>query len=94
VYILQPVQDGAVLCDSVALFPQGSQLALQLLQLANASGDLLEVLVQYFVDLLAVVTRCVLETGERPNLVERHVERAAMADEREALSRCSSPYTR
>ena len=64
---------------------QCPQLHLQEPQLTDARDDMTDVLVQKRIDLAALGLRRILETQQHPDLVERHVERTAMANEAEAF---------
>ena len=60
-------------------------MALQSPQLADAVGDVPDVLVEQCVDLAAVLRGRVAHPKQHPDLGQRHVEVAAMADERQPL---------
>lgn len=45
-----------------------------------------DMLVEQSIDLPAVLVRRVLEPQEHPNLVERHVERTAVTNERQSIN--------
>ncbi len=68
-----------------ALFAQHLQLLLQLAQLADASGDMADVLVEQRVDLAALGLRLVLEAQQHADLVQRQVQRPAMPHEGQPL---------
>ena len=80
------IQDAAV--SGVLRFPAQLSQTLELLfqrpQFPNTFGDMPDVLVQQRIDLATVLGRRILEVQKNPDLVERHVQTAAMPDERQA----------
>ena len=80
------IQDAAV--PGVLRFPAQISQTLELLfqrpQFPNTFGDMPDVLVQQRIDLATVLGRRILEVQKNPDLVERHVQTAAMPDERQA----------
>ena len=73
-----------VLCGTAGV-AQFAQLFLQRAQLANAVGHVADMLIEQRVHFGAVFTGRVFEMQQDANLVERHVESAAMADKAQAL---------
>ena len=80
------IQHAAV--SGVLRFPAQLSQTLELLfqrpQFPNTFGDMPDVLVQQRIDLATVLGRRILEVQKNPDLVERHVQAAAMPDERQA----------
>lgn len=74
--MLGVLRDGAVLA-------QDRELLRQLLQIPDARGHLFDMGVEQAVDFLARCCRGVLAPQEHTDLAQRHVERAAVADEAE-----------
>ena len=62
-------------------FAQALEVPFQLAQFADAAGDVADVLVEQFIYAPAVFRRRILEAQQQANLVERHVQAAAVADE-------------
>lgn len=83
----QFIQDAAVLrvTNARALLAKCLELPRQLAQFADAGGDMADVLVKQRVHLPALHLRIVLEAQQHPDLIQSHVERPAVADERQAL---------
>jgi len=71
--------------DACALPAQALELLLQLLQFVDARGNVPDVGGQQRVHVAAVRAGGVLEAQKYTDLVQRHVQRAAMADERQPL---------
>lgn len=71
--------------DADALLAQRLELLFQLAQLADAGGDVADVLVERRVDVAALGLRRVLEVQQHADLVQRHVQRAAMPHEGQPL---------
>ena len=67
-------------------FAQAFELLFQLAQLFDAQCHMADVLVQKRIDLQAILRWRVLESQQDTNLIERHVQTSAMADEGQALS--------
>lgn len=65
-----------------AKLPQTLELFFQLPQFANARGDVPDVCIQQRIDLATVLGRCIPEMQKSPDFAERHVQTAAMPDER------------
>lgn len=61
-------------------FTQAFELLLQLAQFPDSLGHMAYVLVQKLIDLKAILSRCVLESQQDTNLIQRHVQATAMAD--------------
>ena len=85
--VVQPAQNAAVRCAMAAgaLQAQRPQFFFQCLQLPDALGHMADMRVQQRVDALAVGVGRVLEPQQRGDFVQRHVQRTAMADKRQAL---------
>jgi len=79
----QSLQDAAISGSlrAVTLGAQGIELDLQTLEFFNALGHMADMLVQQGIDLAAVLLRCIPELQQTAHFIERHIERAAMADE-------------
>ena len=79
----QSIQDAAFGSHSIALLPKRLEFLLECLQVTNALGHVLDVLVEDRVDGMAVLPRGILEEQKRADFIERHIERAAVPDEGE-----------
>lgn len=66
--------------------PQRGQFLFQGVQLQQARRDMLNMGVEQGIDIAAIARRRVLETQQRPDLLQGHVERAATADKGQALN--------
>jgi len=79
----QSLQDAAVpgSLRVVTLGAQGIQLHLQPLEFFNALGHMADMLVEQGIDRAAVLLRRIPKLQQTAHFIERHVERAAMADE-------------
>ena len=80
------------LLSTQASLAQVFELSLQLAQLLDSLGHMADMLIQKLVDHEAVSRRRVLEPQQDSNLVQRHVQASAMADEGQALGMDSSVY--
>src|SRR5690606_13775292 len=83
----QPAQNAAFFDWQVlaAAFAQGQQLRLQGLQLIDAPADVANVFVQQDVDIPAVLAVLVPDAKEFADFIMRHVQGAAIPDERQAF---------
>lgn len=66
------------LADTNALLAQRFQLLLQLAQFADTAGDMADVLIKQRADLATLGLRRIFETQQQADLVQRHVQRAAV----------------
>ena len=73
------------LLTTQAGFAQAFELLFQLTQLLDSLRHMANVLVQKLIDFQAVFRRRVLESQQDSNLIERHVQPTAMADEGQTL---------
>ena len=88
VAVREPIQDAALTFGArrLTLAAQRLELQFQLLQLGNARRDVRDVLIQQRVGGRAAVARQVIpELQQLADLIERHVQRAAVADEGQPL---------
>jgi cobalt-zinc-cadmium efflux system protein len=85
--LAQSIQDSALprFACALALSAQGPQLPFQALQLGDTRGDVRDVLIEQRMRRFAVVERPIAKAQQPPDLGERHVERAAVANERQPL---------
>lgn len=85
--LYQPVQDAAIFCQLgiPALKPHGLQRLFHGLQLPDAFGDMVNVLVQQSVYIATLGTGSIFEAKQGANLIQRHVKRAAVANERQSF---------
>ena len=67
---------------AAAFVPQRPKLALQALQFRDALFHVTDMGIQKRVDLTTVLVRCGPESQQNPDFVQRHVQGAAMANER------------
>ena len=79
--LLQAIQDAAFGRHAITLQSKRLELPLEFFQVADALSHVLDVLVQNVVDGMTVLAGRILESKQRADFIERHVERAAMADE-------------
>lgn len=80
---IDPIQDAALghCVRRRAARTQRLEVSFQRAQFAYARGDMADVLVEQRIDLTAVLLGCIAEPDQRANLIQRHVEIAALADE-------------
>lgn len=69
----------------LAQLTQTFELRLQLPQFTDSLCDMTYVVIQQHIDFAAVLRRCVLKTQQNADLGKRHVQAAAMPDERQTL---------
>lgn len=79
------IQDATGTCDRglAAQLAQFLELTFKLSQYADTTSDMPNVLVKQVIDCTAVLGWSVLEFQQYPNLVERHVQATAIADEQQ-----------
>ena len=85
---VKPLQDATMLRRSptAAFGPKRLKLALQALQFRDARFDVTDMIVQKRIDLTAVFVRGGPKSEQNPDVVQRHVQETAMANERQQLS--------
>ena len=78
------LQNPAVLrwCPAAAFVPQGPELSLKGLEFRDALSDVTDMGIDKRVDLTTVFVRCGAKSEQNPDFVQRHVQGAAMANER------------
>jgi len=71
--------------DPFALPPQATQLLLQLLKLLDPRGHVRNVLIEQCMGRFAVIDRAIAQAKQLADLIECHIQRTTVADERQAF---------
>ena len=84
------VQDSTVLgvIGPAAKLAQTLELLLQLPQFTDTLHDMSNVLVQQCIHFAAVFRRRILESQQKADFIERHIQAPAVPDERQSLGLC------